>query len=76
MPFFDFLCGACAHEFEELVFGDERPACPACRASDVARRPAAFAVGRPAARPAATPVAGPGCGACGDPRGPGACQRG
>lgn len=32
MPMFEYHCTRCGHEFEELVFGDERPACPACHA--------------------------------------------
>lgn len=30
MPMFDFSCPACAVEFEDLVFGDDCPACPQC----------------------------------------------
>ena len=32
MPMFDFVCTACGNKFEELVFGDESPACPQCSA--------------------------------------------
>ena len=32
MPMFDFVCTACGNKFEELVFGDESPACPQCGA--------------------------------------------
>ena len=32
MPMFEYRCTRCGHEFEELVFGDETPVCPACRA--------------------------------------------
>ena len=32
MPMFEYRCTRCGHEFEELVFGDENPVCPACRA--------------------------------------------
>ena len=30
MPMFDFTCTGCGTVFEELVFGDEAPACPKC----------------------------------------------
>ena len=30
MPMYDFVCTACGNKFEDLVFGDEVPACPKC----------------------------------------------
>ncbi|MDD6181941.1 MAG: zinc ribbon domain-containing protein [Desulfovibrionaceae bacterium] len=30
MPMFDFVCPKCGARFEELVFGDDNPACPQC----------------------------------------------
>ena len=30
MPMYDFVCTACGNKFEDLVFGDELPACPQC----------------------------------------------
>lgn len=30
MPIYEYKCEACGKEFEELVFGDAAPACPAC----------------------------------------------
>ena len=33
MPMFDFTCTGCGTVFEELVFGDEAPACPKCGAA-------------------------------------------
>lgn len=32
MPIFEYRCGKCGHEFEELVFGQAAPACPKCKA--------------------------------------------
>lgn len=32
MPMFDFVCTGCGNTFEDLVFGDETPACPKCGA--------------------------------------------
>ncbi len=76
MPFHEFACAACAHEFEELIRDEaEQVTCPACRGERVQRKLSTFAVGKAAVRaPAPAPRAG-GCGTCGDPRGPGACAR-
>lgn len=30
MPMYDFVCTACGHKFEDLVFGSDTPACPQC----------------------------------------------
>lgn len=30
MPIFEYVCGKCGKEFEELVFGDVTPPCPQC----------------------------------------------
>ena len=30
MPIYEYKCPKCSKEFEELVFGDESPACPDC----------------------------------------------
>ncbi len=75
MPFYTYACPACRHRFEELVTSTESPSppCPECGAAEPAKVPSTFAVGR-----ASVPMkvsAPPGCGTCGDPRGPGACQR-
>jgi putative FmdB family regulatory protein len=74
MPLFEYACQECAHQFEVLVRGHDVPECPACHATNLQRRFSTFAAhthGAPAERSAA-PM-GP-CGACGDPRGPGACS--
>ncbi|HEY8429336.1 MAG TPA: zinc ribbon domain-containing protein [Sandaracinaceae bacterium] len=70
MPLFDFQCRSCGHRFEELVSGSSAPACPSCASTELDKELGAFAVGS-GARDVAP--AGP-CGACGDPRGPGACR--
>jgi putative FmdB family regulatory protein len=74
MPLYEYACRECAHEFEALVRGDASPSCPACQATTLERRLSTFAPhtagsGTPARMEAAMP-----CGACGDPRGPGACS--
>ena len=35
MPMFDWECQACHHRFEEMASGDQKPACPACQATEV-----------------------------------------
>ena len=30
MPIYEYVCRGCGHQFEHLVRGDEKPACPAC----------------------------------------------
>jgi len=66
MPVYEYACRKCGHEFEELVFGDEKPVCPKCKAAKPEKKFSVFGTqGEPAP---------PGCGTCGDPRGPGACS--
>ncbi|MEW6218253.1 MAG: zinc ribbon domain-containing protein [Thermodesulfobacteriota bacterium] len=43
MPLFDFVCNACKKPFETLVLGSERPVCPACGSSDLAKQMSTFA---------------------------------
>ncbi|MBS2019316.1 MAG: zinc ribbon domain-containing protein [Deltaproteobacteria bacterium] len=71
MPIYEYVCRSCGHAFEELVYGDDQVACPACKTREVGKVLSAFAVGRAEAAVACPPT---GCGACGDPRGPGACR--
>jgi len=75
MPLFEYECRACGREFEYLTRAGQQPHCPACDSSELDKRLSVFAVGAgsaSASSPAAAAV-GP-CGACGDPRGPGACS--
>ncbi|MFN0008120.1 MAG: FmdB family zinc ribbon protein [Planctomycetota bacterium] len=72
MPVYEYVCRRCAHEFEELVMGGERPACPECRSGDLEKKFSLFAAGGEAGAPEGSFGAGS-CGTCGDPRGPGAC---
>jgi putative FmdB family regulatory protein len=75
MPLFEYACKSCERQFEFLVRGSETPACPSCRSTALERRQSVFAARTAAASPGATQVSmGGGCGACGDPRGPGACS--
>jgi putative FmdB family regulatory protein len=72
MPVYEYACRKCGHEFEELVFGDEKPACPNCKAKTPQKKFSVFGTQAEASSSAAD--APEGCGRCGDPRGPGACS--
>jgi len=72
MPLFEYQCKSCSKEFELLVRGSETPACPACRSTELEKRLSVFAAH---AGGSSREMSAPGpCGACGDPRGPGACS--
>lgn len=72
MPIFEYLCKECDHEFEALVYGSQKAACPKCHSKNLAPKLSVFAVSAKGSSSAA-PSAGR-CGSCGDPRGPGACS--
>ena len=38
MPIYEYVCMRCEHHFEELVRGEETPACPSCEAETVRRK--------------------------------------
>ncbi|MDR2605583.1 MAG: zinc ribbon domain-containing protein [Desulfovibrio sp.] len=68
MPIYEYQCPDCASEFEELVFGDDPPACPCCggtRGERLMSRPCLY---RPAGAhddySASPPPSGGGCGGC------------
>jgi len=73
MPLFEYLCKGCKKQFEALVGPSRVPECPSCRSQDLAKQLSVFAIGGRGPELAAREPAGP-CGACGDPRGPGACR--
>jgi len=74
MPIYEYVCSACEHAFEALVYGSERPACPSCSSRELEKQFSTFGTRRGTAEPDA-PLSGRGsCGTCGDPRGPGACS--
>ena len=72
MPIFEYVCNECDHQFEALVYGKEKAECPKCHSHKLAPQLSVFAVksGPASAAPRSTGA----CGACGDPRGPGACS--
>ena len=72
MPIFEYACKACNHQFEALVYGNEKAECPKCHSKKLAPQLSVFAVSAKGSAGSAA-SAGP-CGSCGDPRGPGACS--
>jgi len=72
MPIFEYVCQQCDHEFEALVYGARKATCPKCQGKKLAPQLSVFAVAaKGSSRPSSATA---GCGACGDPRGPGACS--
>ena len=52
MPIYEYRCTACAHPFEALVYGDEKPSCPACGSPDLDKQFSVFGVGQRTDAPA------------------------
>jgi len=73
MPIFEYVCKECDHEFEALVYGNQKAECPKCHSRKLAPQLSVFAVAAKGSS-ALLPEAGGSCGSCGDPRGPGACS--
>jgi len=72
MPIFEYTCAGCSREFEAIVHAGGRASCPSCGGTRLTKRLSVFAVGGAAERNTESDSGGP-CGACGDPRGAGAC---
>lgn len=45
MPLFEYDCRKCGHQFEALIVGMRKPACPKCKSDDLEKRvsPVGFA---------------------------------
>ena len=67
MPIYEYACKNCGHEFEELVRGDQQPACPSCGASRLERQLSVPAVHSAGSGASACPVRE----SCGMPHCPG-----
>jgi putative FmdB family regulatory protein len=72
MPIFEYVCKQCDHRFEAIVLGQQKVRCPKCESKKLQQQISKFAVSTEGSLEPAS-GAGP-CGACGDPRGPGACS--
>lgn len=72
MPIFEYICKECDHQFEALVYGEQKAECPKCHGGKLAPQLSVFAVS-PKGGSNAAPSTGA-CGSCGDPRGPGSCS--
>ncbi|HLY93035.1 MAG TPA: zinc ribbon domain-containing protein [Candidatus Angelobacter sp.] len=72
MPIFEYICQHCQHRFEAIVLGNQKAACPKCESKRLSQQLSSFAVASNE-KSHATDSVSP-CGACGDPRGPGACS--
>ena len=73
MPLFEYECRSCHHHFELLVREQTVLACPACESHELDKLLSVFAVHAAAPSPGSRHQSPGACGACGDPRGPGAC---
>jgi putative FmdB family regulatory protein len=73
MPIFEYICRKCNHQFEALIYGDQKAECPKCHARKLAPQLSVFAVSTKSPSSSNARPAGP-CGSCGDPRGPGSCS--
>ena len=71
MPIYEYACRACGNEFEALVRSSDTPSCGACGSEALDKKLSVFAAQKGDASAEGAP-----CGACGDPRGPGACSFG
>jgi len=74
MPIFEYVCKECEHEFEALVFGQQKAECPKCKSKKLEPQFSVFAVSAKSGASSQSAVPSGGCGSCGDPRGPGACS--
>jgi len=63
MPIFEFACGGCGHEFEELLMSREAEvACPACASKEVNKKMSVCAA--KCGTKFASTSSGHGCGTC------------
>ena len=44
MPIFEYICKQCDHQFEALVYGEQKAECPKCHGGKLAPQLSVFAV--------------------------------
>jgi putative FmdB family regulatory protein len=79
MPIFEYACKECNHEFEAIIFGDQKAECPKCQSKRLAPQLSVFAVsakGSSSSPSMSSSTTAGACGSCGDPRGAGSCSMG
>lgn len=74
MPIYEYVCKDCRKGFEVLVRGSTAPECPSCHSKSLEKKLSVFSASVPTAFASARSIPETACGACGDPRGPGACS--
>ena len=75
MPIFEYVCQQCNHQFEAIILGTQKAACPKCESKRLSQQLSSFAVRGEKSQKSDAPASPSGaCGSCGDPRGPGACS--
>lgn len=73
MPIFEYVCKDCSHEFEAIVYGNQKAECPKCQSKKLEPQLSVFAVSAKGSSSSNMAAPRP-CGSCGDPRGPGSCS--
>jgi putative FmdB family regulatory protein len=46
VPLYEYVCRKCSSQFEALIYGDDKAACPACESKDLERVMSVVAVGK------------------------------
>jgi putative FmdB family regulatory protein len=72
MPIYEYGCRDCGKEFEALVQGSQKPACPACGGRKLAKKLSVFAVSSGSEGGSRTDLP-EACRDCAHPGGPGSC---
>lgn len=73
MPIFEYVCKECQHEFEALVYGKDKAACPKCESKKLEPKLSVFAVSAKSSSASSSPMPSGPCRSCGNPDGPGSC---
>jgi putative FmdB family regulatory protein len=74
MPIFEYVCKECNNSFEALVQRSTNVQCPSCTGTILEKQLSVFAASVKGESKVSSDMPITPCGACGDPRGPGACS--